>query len=133
MAHWAKVVNGEVVECIVAEADFFDTFVDDTPGEWIKTSYNMWGGVHYDPETGEPSKDQSIITGDEARERKNYGGQGMKYDATADAFHWPQPHASWTLNKTTYLWEAPVEYPSDGKLYVWNEDKTSWDAVEQTE
>ena len=45
----------------------------------------MWGGVHYDSETGEPSKDQSIITGDEARERKNYGGQGMKYDATADA------------------------------------------------
>ena len=57
---------------------------------------------------------------------RSYAG----YDATADAFHWPQPHASWTLNKTTYLWEAPVEYPSDGKLYVWNEDKTSWDAVE---
>ena len=111
-------------------ARFFDTFVDDTPGEWIKTSYNMWGGVHYDSETGEPSKDQSIITGDEARERKNYGGQGMKYDATADVFYWPQPYSSWTLNKTTYLWEAPVEYPSDGKLYVWNEDETSWDAVE---
>lgn len=133
MAHWAKVVNGEVVECIVAEADFFDTFVDDTPGEWIKTSYNMWGGVHYDSETGEPSKDQSIITGDEARERKNYGGQGMKYDATADAFYWPQPYSSWTLNKTTYLWEPPVAYPSDGETYVWNEEKQTWDAVEQTE
>ena len=49
MAHWAKVVKGEVVKCIVAEAEFFDTYVDNTPGRWVKTSYNMYGGVHYDP------------------------------------------------------------------------------------
>jgi len=126
MAHWSKVLNGEVVRCIVAEADFFDTFVDDSPGEWIKTSYNMWGGVHYNPETGEPSEDQSIITGDEARERKNYGSRGMKYDATADAFYFPKPHDSWTLNTTTYLWEPPTPYPTDGELYVWDEETTSW-------
>ena len=40
MAHYAKVVNGTVTQVIVAEADFFDTFVDDSPGEWIQTSYN---------------------------------------------------------------------------------------------
>ena len=92
MAHWAKVVKGEVVKCIVAEAEFFDTYVDNTPGRWVKTSYNMYGGVHYDPETNEPSADQSIITGDEARQRKNFGGKGMKYDSTSDAFYLPQPH-----------------------------------------
>ena len=54
----------------------------------------------------------------------------MKYDSTSDAFYLPQPHDSWTLNTTTYLWEPPVAYPSDGGDYVWNEDKTSWDAVE---
>jgi hypothetical protein len=90
----------------------------------------MYGGVHHNSETNEPSSDQSIITGDEARQRKNYGGVGMKYDASGDYFYAPQPYASWVLNTTTALWEAPTEYPDDGKNYKWNEDKTSWDAVE---
>ena len=59
MAHYAKVKNGIVETVIVAEAEFFETFVDDSPGEWIQTSYNTRGGVHYDPATGEPSEDQS--------------------------------------------------------------------------
>ena len=46
MSHFAKVVNGKVTEVIVAEADFFDTFVDTTPGKWIQTSYNTFGGQH---------------------------------------------------------------------------------------
>lgn len=133
MAHWAKVVNGEVVKCIVADEEFFDTFVDTAPGRWVKTSYNMLGGVHYDPSTNEPSADQSIITGDEARQRKNYGGLGMKYDVTADAFYSPQPYPSWTLNTTTYLWESPIDYPTDGALYSWNEETQSWDVVEVVE
>ena len=54
----------------------------------------------------------------------------MKYDASGDYFYAPQPYASWVLNTTTALWEAPTEYPDDGKNYKWNEDKTSWDAVE---
>ena len=40
MAHYAKVNNGIVEQVIVAEADFFDNFVDSSPGEWIQTSYN---------------------------------------------------------------------------------------------
>ena len=59
MAHYAKVKNGIVETVIVAEAEFFEAFVDDSPGEWIQTSYNTRGGVHYDPVTGEPSEDQS--------------------------------------------------------------------------
>ena len=90
MAHYAKVLNGEVINTIVAEANFFETFVDDSPGEWIQTSYNMYGGVYFDS-TNNPASDQSVINGDPARERKNYGGQGMKYDATADVFYLPQP------------------------------------------
>ena len=59
MAHFAKVVDGTVTQVIVAEQEFFETFVDSSPGEWIQTSYNTRGGVHYDPQTGEPSEDQS--------------------------------------------------------------------------
>ena len=131
MAHFAKVQNGIVTRVIVAEPEFFDTFVDDSPGKWIKTSYNMRGGVYYDPATGEPAADQSVIADDEARGRKNYAGKGYTYDATRDAFIPPQPYASWTLNEDTCLWDAPVAYPTDGKMYTWDEETTNW--VEVTE
>ena len=132
MAHYVKVVDGTVVNGIVAEPEFFDTFVDSSPGEWIKTSYNMRGGVYYDPATGEPHADQAgMIAADEGRQRKNYAGIGYTYDRTRNAFIPPQPFASWTLNEDSCLWEPPVAYPTDGKIYRWDEDATNW--VEVTE
>ena len=110
MAHFAKVNNGIVEQVIVAEPEFFDTFVDSTPGEWIQTSYNTRGGQH--PE-GRPL-------------RKNFAGIGYTYDRTRDAFIPPQPYASWMLNEDTCLWDAPTPIPTDGKNYRWDEDTTSW-------
>lgn len=123
MAHYAKVLNGKVINSIVAEQDFMDNFVDSTPGEWIQTSYNTRGGVHYQSDGVTPSEDQSKAL------RKNFGSKGMEYDADADAFHEPQPFPSWTLNTTSYLWEPPVEEPTADETteYVWNEETTSWD------
>jgi hypothetical protein len=123
MAHYAKVKDGVVTQVIVAEAEFFDTFVDNEPGEWIQTSYNTRGGVHYNPETGEPDDGEAL--------RKNYAGIGFTYDRDRDAFIPPQPFASWTLNDTSCLWEAPVEYPTDGQMYQWDEDTTNWVVVEE--
>jgi len=114
MAHYAKVVDGIVTKVIVAEADFFNTFVDDSAGEWIQTSYNTHGGQH--TLGGTPL-------------RKNFAGIGFTYDREKDAFIPPQPFASWTLNETTCLWEAPVTYPDDGKMYIWNESITNWTEV----
>ncbi len=125
MAHFAKVNNGIVEQVIVAEPEFFDTFVDSSPGQWIQTSYNTRGGVHYNPETGEPSADQSKAL------RKNYAGIGYSYDAQRDAFIPPKPFASWSLNETSCLWEAPVAYPTDGGRYTWDEATTAWVAVEE--
>jgi len=124
MAHFAKVQDGVVTKVIVAEPEFFDTFVDDSPGKWIQTSYNTRGGVHYNPETGNPSEDQTKAL------RKNYAGKGYTYDAAKDAFIPPQPFASWTLNETSCLWEAPVAYPEDGEMYSWDEETTNWVVVE---
>ena len=115
MAHYAKVTDGKVTRVIVAEAEFFKTFVDDSPGDWIHTSYNTRGGIHYPPNSDTPSSDQSKAL------RKNYAGIGWTYDSEKDAFYAPQPYASWTLNTTSYLWEAPISYPTDGKGYLWNE------------
>jgi len=122
MAHFAKVVNGTVSQVIVAEPEFFDTFVDSSPGTWIQTSYNTRGGIHYSPETGEPDGGVAL--------RKNYAGIGFIYDAVRDAFYAPQPYPSWTLNEDSCVWEPPVAYPTDGELYNWNEETQSWDAVE---
>ena len=123
MGHFAKVSNGIVTRVIVAEADFFNNFVDDSPGQWIQTSYNTRGGVHYKPNTNEPSEDQSKAL------RKNYAGIGYSYDSTRDAFIAPQPFNSWTLNEDTCLWDSPVAYPTDGKLYKWNEEILNWEEV----
>ena len=122
MAHFAKVVDGIVSQVIVAEPEFFDTFVDSSPGTWLQTSYNTRGGVHYNPETGEPDGGVAL--------RKNYAGIGFTYDAARDAFYAPQPYPSWTLNEDSCVWEAPVAYPTDGELYIWNEDTQAWDALE---
>jgi len=121
MAHYAKVKDGVVTQVIVAEAEFFDTFVDTDPGEWIQTSYNTRGGVHYNPETNEPDDGTPL--------RKNYAGVGYTYDVEKDAFIPPQPFDSWTLNDDTCLWEPPVVYPDDGGVYIWDENTTSWVAV----
>ena len=111
LSHFAKIVDGKVTQVIVAEPDFFDTFVDSSPGQWLQTSYNTQGGVHKNG--GTPL-------------RKNYAGIGYTYDAVRDAFIPPQPFASWTLNDDTCLWEAPVAMPADGKAYEWQESSQSW-------
>ena len=114
MGHYAKVINGIVTRVIVAEADFFDTFIDDVAGEWIQTSYNTQRGVHTNG--GTPL-------------RKNYASEGMVYDRDRDAFYNPQPFNSWTLDEATCTWQPPVAYPDDENSYIWNEETTSWDTV----
>jgi hypothetical protein len=111
MTHFAKVNNDVVVQVIVAEPEFFDTFVDSSPGEWIQTSYNTHGGVH--TQGGTPL-------------RKNYAGIGYTYDRQRDAFIPPKLFPSWTLNEDSCLWESPIPYPTDGKLYTWDEQTTNW-------
>jgi hypothetical protein len=113
MSHFAKVVEGRVVQVIVAEPEFFNTFVDTSPGQWIQTSYNTFGGQH--PE-GRPL-------------RKNYAGIGFTYDAQRDAFIPPRPYESWTLNEDTCLWEPPTPYPNDNNVYNWNETDLTWEQV----
>jgi len=114
MAHFAKVTDGVVTQVIVAEPEFFQTFVDTSPGEWIQTSYNTHGGVH--KLGGTPL-------------RKNYAGIGYTYDLVNDCFVPPKPYPSWTLNINTCLWQPPVAMPTDNKMYQWNETAQVWDEI----
>jgi hypothetical protein len=104
MTHYAKIVDGKVINVITAETSFFNTFYDDTPGQWIETK-----------------EDGSI--------RKNYAGIGFSYDSEKNAFIPPQPYPSWKLNESTCRWEAPATYPDDGKVYLWNETSKAWDKM----
>ena len=122
MSHFAKVLDGKVVNVIVAEPEFFNTFVDSSPGQWIQTSYNTRGGVHYGAD-GQPDGGVAL--------RGNYAGIGYMYDAAHDVFYAPQPFASWKLNEITWTWEAPVPYPTDGGIYVWDEPTAAWKLVEE--
>jgi hypothetical protein len=110
MSHFAKVVDGKVTQVIVAEPEFFETFVDSSPGTWLQTSYNTRGNQH--PE------DRPL--------RGNYAGIGYTYDFINDVFYPPTPYPSWVLNTLTWLWEAPVPYPQDNKQYFWDEKIINW-------
>ena len=114
MGHFAKVVDGKVTQVIVAEPDFFTTFVDSSPGAWIQTSYNTIGGQHTQGGTAL---------------RGNYAGIGYTYDAQNDVFYAPQPFPSWTISAPTWTWTAPTPYPQDDKQYSWNEATLSWTEV----
>ena len=110
---------------IKANEDFFDTFVDDSPGQWIRTSYNTRGGVYYEPNSNTPSSDQSKAL------RKNFASIGGTYDSVRDAFYAPKKFNSWVLNESTCVWEAPVALPSDGKEYEWDEENGQWSTIEE--
>jgi hypothetical protein len=101
MGLFAKVHNGVVEKVLVAEPEFFDTYTEDTPGTWIETFQD-------------------------GSRRRNYASAGFYYDATDDVFYPPQPYPSWTLNRQTYTWEAPVPLPNDGPLYRWDERILNW-------
>ena len=125
MAHWAEIDENNVVTRVLVGDnndpngdEGYQWLIDNLGGTWVKTSYNAVGGKRRDPETNEITNELGF--------RKNYAGIGYTYDESKDAFIPPKPFNSWILNEDTCLWESPVSYPNDGKLYTWNEENTTW-------
>jgi hypothetical protein len=98
MGHFAKVVDGKVTQVIVAEPDFFTTFVDSSPGTWVQTSRNTHGNIHYGQD-GKPDGGIAL--------RANYAGVGYIYDSVNDVFYAPQPEPDAVLDKSTWTWSKP--------------------------
>ena len=122
MAHFAEVdENNIVTRVIVAEQDFINSGAVGESSNWVQTSYNTRGGIHYTPNSNEP--DDGIAL------RKNYAGVGFTYDSDRDAFYTSQPYPSWTLNEDSCQWESPLPYPDDDNDYVWNEENQGWDLI----
>ena len=113
MAHYAFLNDNNIVTEVITGIDETELIEGLHPEEWYgnfrgqvckRTSYN--GNI-----------------------RKNYAGIGYTYDEERDAFIAPKPYNKWILNEDTCQWEAPIPYPEDGKLYVWNDNKGEWEEV----
>lgn len=111
MAHFAEIGSDNTVLRVIV-ADTKEWCENNLGGTWVQTSYNTIGNQH--PE-GRPL-------------HKNYAGIGYHWDGVG--FYAPQPFPSWSKNEDTYIWEAPVAYPTDGKFYIWNEADQKWDEKE---
>lgn len=151
MAHFAEIEPFKpeeglfiVKNVIKAEQDFIDSGVVGDPANWIQTSYNTRGGVHYTQPSREeivnfdwssgsppPQKKPSGLPG----LRKNYAGIGFIYDKIRDAFYTQRPHDGWILNEDTCCWEPPTPRPPADSTshYEWDDSIKNWTKITVTE
>ena len=117
MAHFAQLDENNIVTqvIVVSNEDIKDSIGNENEEVGIAFCKNLLGRNNIWKQT---SYNNSI--------RKNYAGIGFTYDATRDSFIAPKPFNSWILNESTCIWESPVVYPNDGKMYAWNEETVSW-------
>ena len=113
MAHYAFLDDDNIVTEVIVGIDETELIEGEAPEIWygkfrsqtcVRTSYN--------------AADNGF--------RKNYAGIGYKYDAVRDAFIPPKPFEFFVFNEETCQWEPPVPYPTDGKIYTWDEAEQDW-------
>jgi hypothetical protein len=129
MAHFARLKDG-FVDFVVVGRDEDENNEEQLAHDgyiYKRTSYNTRGGIHYQADNNTPSLDQNKAF------RKNYAGIGYYYDSIRDAFIPPKPFPSWTLNEQTCLWQSPIPYINDGKMYTWNEEIGNWEEINLTQ
>lgn len=124
MGYYAKVIEGNVTEIIVADQYFIDGYPYKENCIFVETFTEVKGGVHYDRD-GNPDGGPAL--------RMNTATVGGFYVVEHDVFHDPRPTDinnlpcdSWTLDPTTWVWLPPVAKPSDDARYRWDETKQEW-------
>ena len=109
MAHYAFVDSTNIVTEVIVGVDENELIEGLSPEQWygnfrgqrcVRTSYNN-------------------------KIRKQFAGVGFTYNPIADVFIAPKPFASWVLD-SKYDWQAPIECPADGKVYLWDESNQAW-------
>tara|TARA_Y100000361_G_C11138408_1_gene333525 strand:+ start:1121 stop:1513 length:393 start_codon:yes stop_codon:yes gene_type:complete len=125
MAHYAFLNDNNIVTEVIVGKDEDD--IDDLPEGF--DSWEAW----YADFRGQTCKRTSYNTianehtGEGTAYRGNYAGIGYTYDPENDVFYATKPYSKWVLNETSWTWEAPEEYPDDGKAYIWNDNKGEWE------
>ena len=119
MAHFARIDENGVVQQVVV-VDNRDTA--DASG----VEKEHIGAAHLEKILGGVWKQTSY----NGRMRKNYAGIGYSYlPPPIDGFVPPRTFESWNLDPDTCQWVPPVEMPSDGKIYAWDEASINWREV----
>jgi len=131
MSYFAQVQNGIVQQVLSVEQDVINSGIFGNPAEWIQTSYNTRGGIHYGPD-GKPDGGVAL--------RANFAGIGYVYDVTNDVFYNPNRPLdmnglvcnSWTMGPSTWIWQPPTPQPKPTKIgyYAWNEATQQWVLVD---
>ena len=120
MAYFAKLGTGNIIATVIS---INNSVITDSNGveqeklgvDFINKLYNtrdVWKQTSYNRNF-----------------RKNFASIGYQYDQQRDVFIPPKPYNSWILNETTYRWKSPVEYPTDGQEYNWNENLANWEVI----
>jgi hypothetical protein len=124
MAHYAFLDENNVVFQVITGVDETVTQTD-TDGTQVGGSTEAWETFY----TNVVNQEGVTVkrTSYNGNFRGLYAGIGYSYNEEEDIFIAPQPYPSWTRNGS--LWEAPTPMPTDGNMYVWNEDNISWDEV----
>ena len=123
MAHYAFLNSNNIVTEVITGVDenVIQTDLDGTQVGGTSEAWETFYGNFRNQTCKRTSYNNNI--------RKNYAGIGYTYDSERDAFIPPKPFTKWVLNETTCQWEAPVAYPTDGKQYVWNDNRREWEEV----
>jgi hypothetical protein len=123
MAHFARLNQGSIVTnvIVVANQELMDQDGKESEAKGIAFCQSLFG-------TNSIWK-QGSYTG---KIRKNYPGIGYIYDEARDAFIPPRPFESWALDESSCTWQPPIPYPTDGSIYVWDEDALNWVVDDQT-
>ena len=116
MAHFSRIGKNNILEAIHTVNNVFITENDEEKEQLGIDFLNELHGSIF----------TFVQTSYNGNFRKNYAGIGYTYDKIRDAFIAPRPFASWTLDEDTCSWKAPVDYPTDGKGYGWDEEDKAW-------
>lgn len=123
MAHYARINSENIV-----------TYVTPIPNEMITDEngieHEHRALAHLYVTIPNSANDRWVQTSYNNNFRVRYAGLGYTYNESLDAFIPPKPYESWTLNEEIVNWEAPVQYPTDGNFYKWDEENLKWKLVD---
>jgi hypothetical protein len=123
MAHYARINSENIV-----------TYVTPIPNEMITDEngieHEHRALAHLYATIPNSANDRWVQTSYNNNFRVRYAGLGYTYNESLDAFIPPKPYESWTLNEEIVNWEAPVQYPTDGNFYEWDEENLKWKLVD---
>ena len=103
MAGYFAELKDNIVQRVVSATDA-QWCVDNLGGEWVQTYYSTLG--------------------------KNYAGIGYIYYPEKENFSVERPFPSWSLDNNC-IWIAPIPYPQDGNIYLWDEVNLMWDKTKE--